>query len=100
MCSFVLYLKGLPPPHTCSYQVSVDDTRLFQVGHALTHVQAHAQQGLCSKETPLTSKVIRQAAVLHELKHQADGGLLQAHPIELHQFGVREFPRRKRQEIR
>lgn len=78
----------------------MDDTSFFQVGHALTHIQAHAQQGLRSKETPLTSKVIRQAAVLHELKHQADGGLLQAHPIELHQFGVREFPGRKRQEIK
>lgn len=56
-CSFVLHLQVLALC-TCSYQVSVDDTRLFQVGHALTHVQAHAQQGLCSKETPLTSEVI------------------------------------------
>jgi hypothetical protein len=30
--------------------------------------------------------------MLHELEHQADGGLLQAHPIELDQFGVRQFP--------
>lgn len=83
-----------------SYQVSVDDAHLFQVGHALTHVKAHAQQGLCSKEPPLVAQVIRQAAVFHELKHQADGGLLQAHPIELDQFGVREFPGGKRQGVR
>lgn len=75
----------------------MDDTRLFQVGHALTHVQAHAQQGLCSKEPPLAAQVIRQAAVLHELKHEADGSLLQAHPIQLDQFGVREFPGGKSQ---
>lgn len=43
---------------TRSYQVSVDEARRFQVGHALTHIQAHAQQGLCRKEAPLTSQVI------------------------------------------
>lgn len=85
---------------TPSYQVSVDDTRLFQVGHALTHVQAHAQQGLGSKEPPLAAQVIWQAAVFHELKHQADGGLLQAHSIELDQLGVREFPGEKWQGVR
>ena len=66
-----------------SYQVSVDDTRLFQVGHALTYVQTHAQQGLCGKEPPLATQVIWQAAVFHELKHQADGGLFQAYSIQL-----------------
>lgn len=84
----------------CSYQISVDDTRLFQVGHAFTHVQAHAKQGSCRKEPPLAAQVIRQAAMLHELKHEADGGLLQAHPIELDQFGVREFPADKRPGVR
>lgn len=74
----------------------MDDARLLQVGHALTHVQAHAQQGLCSEEPSLAAQVVRQAAVLHELKHQAEGGLLQAHPIELNQFGVREFPGEKK----
>lgn len=66
-----------------SYQVSVDDTLLFQVGHALTYVQTHAQQGLRGKEPPLATQVVWQAAVLHELKHQADGGLFQAYSIEL-----------------
>lgn len=75
----------------------MNDARIFQVGHALTHVQAHAQQGLCGKEPPLVAQVIRQAAVLHELEHEADGGLLQAHAIQLHQFGVREFPGGKSQ---
>lgn len=78
----------------------MDDTRLFQVGHALTHVQAHAQQGLCSQEPALAAQVIRQAAMLHELEHEADGGLVQAHPVQLDQFGVREFPGGKRQGAR
>lgn len=34
--------------------------------------------------------------MFHELEHQADGGLFQAHSIELDQFGMREFPGRKK----
>lgn len=75
-----------------TYQVSVDDRVLFQVSHSLTDIQAHPQQGFPGEAAPLAPQVVGQAAVLHELEHQADGSDLKAHPIELDQLGVRQLP--------
>lgn len=66
-----------------TYQISVDDRILFQISHSFTHILAHPQQGFLWKTAPLAPEVVRQAAVLHELKHQADGSVLKAHTIKL-----------------
>lgn len=75
-----------------TYQVSVDDRVLFQISHPFTHIQAHPQQGFPGEAAPLAPEVVGQAAVLHELEHQADGSILKAHPVKLDQLGVRQLP--------
>lgn len=66
-----------------TYQVSVDDRILFQISHSLAHILAHPQQGFLWKTASLAPEVVRQAAILHELKHQAYGSVLKAHAIKL-----------------
>lgn len=75
-----------------TYQVSVDDRVVFQISHSFTHIQAHPQQGFLGEAAPLAPEVVGQAAVLHELEHQADGSILKAHTIKLDQLGVRQLP--------
>jgi len=75
-----------------TYQISVDDTVLFQISHSFTHILAHSQQGFLWKTAPLAPEVVRQAPILHELKHQANRSVLKAHAVKLDELGVRQLP--------
>ena len=55
----------------------------LQILHPFTDVLAHAQQHLPLKRSPPVSEIVQQAAVLHKLRHNVQGLLLYAHPIEL-----------------
>lgn len=66
-----------------TYQVSVDNRIFFQISHSFAHILAHPQEGFFWKSAPLAPEVVRQATVLHELKHQAYGSVLKAHAIKL-----------------
>lgn len=70
----------------------MNDMVLLQISHPFTHVLAHAQESLLGEAASLGPEVNGQTAVLHELEHQAHGGLLHAHPEQLHQLGMRQFP--------
>lgn len=75
-----------------THQISMNEAVVFQVFHPLTHVLAYGQKPrLCQGSAPLT-QVVQQAAVLHELSHDQQGALLQAHPVQLHQLRVAEPP--------
>lgn len=74
-----------------NHQISVNEVGTLQVDHPLAHIQAHAQQSLPGEAASLAAQEVRQAAGLHVLKHQAHGGLLGAHSIQLDQLGVRQL---------
>lgn len=73
----------------------MDETALLQVLQPLTDVLAHGQKPrLLQSAAPLPQQV-QQAAVLHELGHDQQGALLQADPVQLHQFRVAQLPGRE-----
>lgn len=82
-------MRWLAPTH----QIPVDIAAPLQVRHPFTDVLTHAQeQGLPQRAFPLP-QVVEQAAIFHELCHYVEGLLLYAHPIELNQPRVWQFPR-------
>lgn len=66
----------------------MDVIGVLQVGHPLTDVYTHAQQQVLRQVAFPGSQVVGKTAVLHELKHQAQGRTLAAHAIELNQLVV------------
>lgn len=74
------------------YQISVDEVAVLQVRHPLTDIHAHTQHGVLRKVPLPGSQVVRQTAVVHELKHQTHGGALGVHGVELDQLTMRQPP--------
>lgn len=70
----------------------MDEAVGFQVCHALADIQTDTQQAPLVKAAPPLPEVVQQAALLHELRDNVDWPLLAAHPIQLYQFGVGQFP--------
>lgn len=66
------------------YQISVDEVGALQVRHPLTDIQTHPQQRILRQTALPGPQVVRQAAVLHELKQQTHGSVVDAHTVELH----------------
>lgn len=83
-------------PRLPDYQISVEEVGALQVGHPLADVHAHVQQCLLRQAAFPGPQVVGEAAVLHELEHQAQGGTLAAHSVELNQLVVRQLPVRCR----
>lgn len=79
---------GCKRRHLSAHQVSVDEVGALQVSHPLTDIQTHAQHHVLGYVACSLLQVVRQAAVVHELKHQTHGRALGAHAIELDQLGV------------
>lgn len=78
--------------HLSNYQVSVDEVGALQVGHSLADVHTHAQQHVLRQSALPGSQVVGETAILHELKHQAQGRTLAAHAVELNHLVVGEPP--------
>ena len=57
----------------------------LQILHSLTDILAHAQQHFLPQRSPPLSEIAQQAAVLHELRHDVEGLLLNAHSVQLDQ---------------
>lgn len=73
-----------------SHQVSVDEAVLLQVLHALADVLTHEEQLDVAQSSAVLSQEVQQAAVLHELCHDADGTLRDTHAVQLDQLWVAE----------
>lgn len=74
------------------HQISVDEAVGLQVLHPLADIQADTQQGPQAEAALPLPEEVEQTAVLHELGDDVDGLLMAAHSVQLHQFGVRQFP--------
>lgn len=83
-------------PRLSDYQISVEEVGALQVGHPLADVHAHVQQHLLRQAAFPGPQVVGEAAILHELEHQAQGRTLAAHRVELNQLVVRQLPVRCR----
>ena len=70
----------------------MDEVGALQVGHALAGIQAHPQKRVRRQMPPGGSEVVRQAAVLHELKHQTYRRVLGAHTVQLDELWVGQLP--------
>lgn len=69
----------LPPTH----QIPVNIAAPLQVRHPFTYVLAHAQEQRLLKLAFPLPEIVKQAAVLHELRHYVQGLLLYTHPVKL-----------------
>lgn len=78
--------------HLSDYQISVEEIGALQVGHPLTDIYTHAQQRVLRQTAFSGSQVVRETAILHELKHQAKERTLAAHAVELDKLVVWQLP--------
>lgn len=70
----------------------MDEAVPLQVLHSLAGVLAHGQQALAAASVDMQLQEVEQAAIFQVLSDNADGPLLHADTIELHQLGVAEAP--------
>lgn len=84
-------------PRRPAHQVPVDEAAALQVLHARAHVLAHAEQRVGAERPLPGAQVVQQAAVLHELGHDVQRPVLDAHAVQLHQPRVRQPPARDTQ---
>lgn len=66
----------------------MEEVGALQIGHPLADIYTHAQQRVLRQTAFPFSQVVGQTAILHELKHQAQGRTLAADAVELNQLMV------------